>query len=375
MPKVRVSAQRLSSMLGNRHQTVEFFRDSKLRLQADPNELVAHDCDLEFEDLVALAKKFSRPWPYLLIDEPEVFDNKGQDNRSHGNQQVPLSPELLDQIATIADMLDAAEEFFPDDTYEVPPKPITTDTQPEDAAVIIRDFLGVSWDEQLSTRDDYGVLRLWAEALQRRGVYVSQRALNDPVVRAFSRVQGEYAIVVVDTEPPLPRVFSLIHEYCHIVLRNTGLCDLDEHSTVERYCNAVTGAVLMPRGLLRQALSDKRVTGRVEDDEDLIRTMSLQLGVSQAALLIRMRERGLIADEYYDMLEYRRSQRRADEKKAPGGTYYPTRLNRVGRRYAGNVLAAYDDRLMDRQEASALLEIGQHSFWKYRDYFEGRSAS
>lgn len=375
MASVSISARRISSMLANRHQSVAAAA-SVIPLTAELAVLATDDCEVEFDDLVALAKHFKRPWSYLLIDEPEVFDSAGEDNRSLGNQRRPPSPELLDEIEAVIDMLDAAAELFPETRHEIPPMRITPDTPPEIAGAAIRAFLGVTTEEQVAARDPYEALRLWGDALQGRGVYFAQRGLHDDTVRAFSRVSGEQAVVVVDTEdPPYARVFSLLHEYCHVILRSTGVCDLSDHSTVERHCNAVAAAALMPLTLVRSILAGRRFGVSPDADDDLIQSLSRGMHVSQAALLIRLRDVGVLDQPAFDELESRRAGRRADQEKR-GGTYYPPKINRVGRRYAHNVFGALDDGLIDRQDAATLLEIGQHLIPTYREELDkpaGRS--
>lgn len=370
MARVAVSARRISSMLANRHQTA-VDAASTLSPTIDLARLATEDCDIAFEDLVALANHFKRPWSYLLVDEAEVFKTAGQDNRSLGNQRQPPSPELLDEIEAVIDMLDAAAELFPETRYEIPPARITTDTSPENAGAAIRAFLGISTDEQMAAKDPYGALRLWGDGLQSRGVYFAQRALHDDTIRAFSRISGEQAVIVVDTaDPPYARIFSLLHEYCHVILRSTGLCDLSEHSAVERHCNAVAAAALMPLALVRSTLAGGRFGRSAEADDDLLRSLSGAMHVSQAALLIRLRDAGVVDQAAYDEMEARRSGRRPQKEKH-GGKYYPVKINRVGRRYAFNVFGALDDGLIDRQDAAALLEVGQHLIPTYRNKLRG----
>lgn len=362
---VHVNAVRLSSMLDNRHKTPADIA-AELALSIDPHLCVREDQELTFDDLVCLGKFFKRPWSYLLIDEPEVFNATGVDNRSLLNQKIPPSAALLDQFEAVADMLATAADLFPDTQFQVPPG-VNSSTPAKTAGRAIRSFLGVSESEQLKAKDEFGALRLWAGALQRRGVYVSQRRLEDDTVRAFSRLDGPHAVIVVDTQDGAhARMFSLLHEYAHIVLRSAGICDLDEHSRVERFCNAVAAAVLMPARLTRKVLGHRSFSGVPDDDDDLLRTLSKELRVSQAALLIRLRELGIISPPHYDEMEERRSSRRADASRSPGGTYYPPRINRVGRRFAGEVLSALDQGAIDRQDASAALEIGEHLLATYR---------
>lgn len=207
-------------MLANRGMKVEHFAEG-LQADIDLDALFESDQDLSFEDLVSLAARFKKTWPYMLIDEPEGNVKYGIDHRTLANRAHPLSTSLLDQLSRVAALLEWAAELFPEIVFQVPDQPIGTGTDPENAAEWIREMLSVSFDDQLATRDPYAALRLWSDALQGRGVYVQMRRLNDPTVRAFCLAIGEQAAVVADTQDvPYARVFSLLHESGSFVRRS-----------------------------------------------------------------------------------------------------------------------------------------------------------
>lgn len=352
-------------MLANRHWSVDDVA-GKLAAEVDVKALVEQDQPVEFADLLALGRAFKRPWAYLLSDEVETFPSLGHDNRTVANQRVPTSAELIEEYEAAALLLDAAAELFPDGGYEVPPGQVTRDTPTADAARQLRAFLAVAPAQQLSTRDEFAALRLWVAALHRRGVYVAQRRLKDPTVHAFSKARGNQAVIVVDTgDTAYARIFSALHEYCHVVLRTTGICDLDEHRDVERYCNAVAAATLLPADLLARELAGITFGEPAEVDDHRLVRLSHHLRVSQAVLLIRLRDLGTISQDTYEAMEGRRQLRRPG-KKSPGGQFYTTAINKVGRRFAHNVFGAVDEGAIDRQDAGALLGVGEHSVDRFR---------
>ncbi len=376
MPTIVVSAARFRSMLANRHLTVEDAAE-RVTTSISLRALASDDQPVEFTDLEALGKLFKRPWSCLLSDEEEVLPQPGRDNRTHANQKAPASAALLEEYEAAAALLEAVTDLFPEHGYEVPDARITLETPADRAAQEIRSFLNVSIDAQLEAKDDYAALRLWVGSLHQRGVYVLQRKLGDETIRAFSRAEENQAVVVVDTaDTAYARIYSAIHEYCHVVLRSTGICDLDDHHSVERYCNEVAAAVLLPDALL----DDERVGVRAAiaaglDDEHLI-ALSRRYRVSQAVLLIRLRDRGSIPRGLYDQLEMSRQARRPSGSSKGGGTYYSTAINRVGRRFARNIFGAVDEGTISRQDAGALLDVGEHLVDRFRrELFAGETGA
>lgn len=370
MSLVRVSAVRIDSILRNR-RIAPGDLDARLGHNLRVADLVAEDQDIELADLEALASLLKRPWPYLVIDDPEPPPSTGQDHRTVANQAAGITPELVSELEAAAEMLEAAVELFPDDVVQLPALRIDVAVPVETAGERVRTALRVTVDEQRAAKDEYTALRLWVEALHRQCIYVAQRRLEDPTVRAFSLRRDQHCMVVVDTQDtPYARLFSIVHEYVHIVMRATGLCDLDDQATIERFCNAVAGAALLPPELLADARTHPWGRDDTEDDATL-RLLSRHVHVSQAALLIRMRDLGYITQIRFDVLDGRRQARRPDTRE--GGSYYPSQINKVGRRFAGEVLTSLDSGRLARQDAAALLGIAEHNVARYRAEFAAGS--
>lgn len=369
MSLARVSAVRINSILRNRRITPGDL-DVRLGRNIRVADLVVEDQDIDLDDLEALASLLKRPWPYLLIDDPEPPPATGQDHRTVANQAAGISPELVTELEAAAEMLDAAIELFPDDVVQLPAVRIDVDVPVETAGERVRAALCVSIDEQRAAKDEYAALRLWVEALHRQCIYVAQRRLEDPTVRAFSLRREQHCIVVVDTQDtPYARLFSVVHEYVHVVMRATGLCDLDDHATIERFCNAVAGAALLPSELLVDARSHPWGRDDTEDDATL-RLLSRHVHVSQAALLIRMKDLGTSPRRGSTCSTD--AARHAVESK-DGGSYYPSQINKVGRRFAGEVLTSLDSGRLARQDAAALLGVAEHNVARYREEYAARS--
>lgn len=359
MPRVRISAARFASLLTNRNLSPADVSDRVTTL-VSPHDLAANDQVVEFVDVVALAKMLKRPWSYLLIDEPEEFPATGTDNRTFDNQRASLSPELLAELQAADLLLEAATELAPGAAFSVPTI-VGGRPSAQQLGADTRALLGVSVDDQLATKDEFAALRLWVSAMHDQGVYVAQRRLKDATIRAFSKIAYDQALIVVDTgDTAYARIFSALHEYCHITLRSTGICDLDDHSATERYCNAVAAEVLLPGALLDRAVEAGALAGSDEAVDEALKALSRKLHVSQAALLIRLRDHGTLSQDAYEAMELRRATRRSGGGKKRGGQYYAPAINRVGRLFAHRVVEALNEGGIDRQDASVLLGVGEH---------------
>lgn len=364
---VRVSSVRIDSMLRNRGQDASALSSVG---NGDLAGLALEDRDVPFEDLLLLAKHFKRPWPYLLVDAAEVWRAQTRDHRTLGNS--PISPEatelLFDIVDGVFEILETAAEVFPDMGASPPTTPESVSVPSDEAGASLRDYLGITDDLQLSNSREYSALRLWSTAVQAQGVFVFQRRLPEAGVRAFSlSVKNQAAVVMSSADTPYARVFSLLHELTHLALRTSGLCDLDQQSWIESYCNAVAAACLLPSGLLRQAMADSPFTGDPTHDDSALRRLSHRLGASQAAVLIALRDRQMVAPQLLEELETRRVLRRPRERSGSRGpTHYDVRISRAGTRLLTGVFEALDTRTIERETAGSLLDVKNHQLDRLR---------
>lgn len=359
MAHVMVSSARFVSLLSNRHRTVDDIA-AALTTTLDLHALGERDQPVELADLEVIARFFSRPWPYLLIDEPEAPPAIGRDHRRHPGGVTSLSDDLLEALRLSDEQLAIVIDLFPDELMQNVDADIGSGSV-ESAGTALRNFLGVTIEQQLSAHDEFRALRIWIEAADARGIYVAQRKLNDKSVRAFSLFRDRHALAVLDTgDSGWARSFSLLHELVHLQMRSVGICDLDERSSVERWCNRVAAATLMPPALLQ--LPDMRLLrGSPEVADDALRATAKEVGVSQLALLIRCRDLELINEAQYGGLLERWSRRRSSAGSASrGGDFYVNAVNRVGRRYARHVLGALGADVITRQDAAAALDVREH---------------
>lgn len=360
MAVIIIDSSLVRSMLEHRRKDVKDVA-AKLKLRGDFGQIASTNTEVSFEDIKQIAAYFKKPWSYMLKEGPEKIPDFGHDNRTLNNRQTAISSEMLTELKLAEYRLDSAAELFPDFKVLWPNVKLNSRTDVEKTAEIVREFLEVSVDEQLKSGSKHAALNLWVDALQAKGVYVSQRKLVDDTVRAFSIQRNGYGLIVVDTEYPYARIFSLLHEYCHILMHSAGICDLELlHNGRERYCNEFAASVMLPRSLLSNQLKGFKFSGTVEEDEETIKKLSEHFRISQASLLIRLKNMGHLDEKYYQQLEIRRRNRKSIPKKVKGGSYYASAIASAGKRFAQNVVGALSEGTINRTDASVLLGVGEH---------------
>lgn len=215
--------------------------------------------------------------------------------------------------------------------------------------------------------DEYAHLGYWTRALEDAGVLVMTTEGGDVApaeMRAFSLYFDEVPVVMLNgSEHPHARLFSLLHEYVHLLLRTEGLCDMktDQRATtdnrrLEARCNRVAADVLMPASAL---LSSPLVATHATDDPwslaDIL-DVARSFGVSPEALLRRLATLGRVPLATYQA--FRRSQQDNSPRrtKSRGGSFYTTKVRDLGKGYVRRVTDAHARALIDSGTTAEYLD-------------------
>jgi Zn-dependent peptidase ImmA (M78 family)/DNA-binding XRE family transcriptional regulator len=231
---------------------------------------------------------------------------------------------------------------------------------PDAVAAKVRSLLGVTIEEQRAWARPEDALDAWRAAAERVGVFVFQASKLPATVRAFSVAADVMPVVVLNRKDAVvARSFSLAHEFAHLVLHASGICDpfrdIDRMGTnearVEVFCNAVAGALLIPTGDLRALL-----TGGIPSDAAIV-SIAKVFGTSAEAVVRRLATIGVVDDAFYRRKRDEYATARAARPVRKGGPVAPPIdvLSRVGKPYARLVLAARRAGALGPADAAAYL--------------------
>jgi len=257
---------------------------------------------------------------------------------------------------------------------------------PETVAARARKLLGVTHEMQTQLRTGYDALNLWRAALEEQGILVFQaRDVGVAEMRGFSIAEEPLPVVVANIkDAPRGRVFTMLHEFVHLMLHEEGLCDLSEHVSVppeerkiEIFCNHVTGAILMPRESL---LAEEHV--RVHGDEpawenDELAALARTYQVSQEAMLRRLLVLDQTTQAFYrakrqEFLEAYRDHK--EKEKERDGFAPPDRVAvaAAGPGFVRLVLDSYYNERITASDLSDFLEVRLKHMPKIEEAVFGR---
>jgi len=171
---------------------------------------------------------------------------------------------------------------------------------------------------------------------------VLEHSLKSSGVRAFS-VFGEVSVMVLnESDSNEVRLFSLFHEFCHLLKKQDGICTIDiekdkNNRPEEKYCDEFAAFLLIPEQQLRSAIKSQQV-GTITTLKQLT-DISKVFGVSKLATIIQMKTLGIINPSQFKSLK---SKLEALPKKSFGRrNWEQTYIKRTSRLVLNNLIDSY----------------------------------
>jgi len=131
-------------------------------------------------------------------------------------------------------------------------------------------------------------------------IIVMEYELGSDDVRAFS-LQTDICVIVLNEKDQVQvKLFSLFHEVCHLIRRQSGICSIDpkeaERSQNERFCDVFASEFLMPNAELYEEVSKHQKPLSYEN----VKKIAKHFGVSRQAMLIELDQRQLSGPKYHE---------------------------------------------------------------------------
>jgi len=190
-------------------------------------------------------------------------------------------------------------------------------------------------------------------------------------MRGFAIAKPELPVIVINGKDYSQggRAFTLLHELCHVILGESAISNgaseepglTAEERKVERFCDAVAAAALMPRSLLF-SFEQVAAAGEREWNDQELRDIARDIGVSREALLIRFVTIKKANWDFYKrqrerfLAEYQRQSEEKAQNKKPVAIKRPILLmSWNGRGFTRLVLRSYYDRRITLNDVSSYL--------------------
>lgn len=323
--------------------------------------------------LRTLARIYKRPLAvFYLPKTPKKFQALREFRRLPATGIYEYSPNLRFEIRRAEDRRQIALDLY-QLLGESPPEiniSVELSDKPENKASEIRELLGISYKTQVNWTNIYEAFNNWKKALEDSGILIFQAPnidLNE--MRAFSISDSPLPVIVLNVkDSPLARIFSLLHEFIHILLKKGGLCDLEEERfpsqeeyEIEVFCNHIAGAILIPNEQLssERIVLDKADYDEWEDEE--INQLANRYKVSREVALRRLLISGYATKEFYRKKREEYQEELKELPKRIEGEGYPSpsikAISSAGHHFIRLVLNSYYQEKITSSDVSDFLGI------------------
>ena len=350
-------------------------------LKIERGKLEAIEAGKEFPEIALLdqmTKVYQLAFTNFVLREPPQQFGDPQDFRTVGGQAPRYSTETRQAITLTHVDQDAATDLALELGRAVAPALERTRLGQDVEALAARQraLLGVGDDAQAEWKDARAAFGAWRVRIEGLGILVFLRSFPREDCRGFSSWPDGLmpAIVVNRREEPQAQVFTLMHEFGHLLLRQPGLCNQDEledHANVERFCNQFAAAVLMPRDVMMRLVEELGLPAQPDWQRRDISRLARALKVSQPAAILRLEHLKIAAQGTYEALNYSGDEdtwrpERQGGGGGPNAPYSRRHLNLLGSRYVQLVFDALDAGLIDGTDADMYLDLKIKHFRELR---------
>ena len=317
---------------------------------------------LTFNQAMRFAEKAHVPFGYLFLAKPPEEVLPIPDLRTLEGQGVQRpSAELLDLVKLMMQRQEWYREYLQQHFAQANPYVGRASYSDSVESIVedIRACLGVEPHPTRGKWDDY--YRDLVQRIESLGILVMRqgnlghhsRPLNVDEFRGFAIVDEYAPIIFVNHSDALgARLFTLIHELCHIWIGQSGISDgnTNTHRQEEVLCNAVAAEFLVPAQEFRALWQQDS-----ESWEDNLPPLEAHFHVSTWALARRALTLNFISQQEYGRYIFEQKMRHEQRKGSGGPTYYQTKKAQISRQFSQAVVGeALSGQLLLR-EAGELL--------------------
>jgi Zn-dependent peptidase ImmA (M78 family) len=169
-----------------------------------------------------------------------------------------------------------------------------------------------------------------------------------------------------------PRTFTLLHEYAHLLLRQTGVSDENPSNSTERFCNQFAAYLAMPGGEFKAVALALRGADQEGWSDSVIGDLARTFKVSRPAVALHLEDMAIAPAGFYQAKM--RAWHLLGRQPRRGGlsTHAGRVTNKLGVRHVRIVLEALDSGRINKLEAHELLNVRPEHFGALREEIRDR---
>lgn len=228
---------------------------------------------------------------------------------------------------------------------------------------VVREYLGVSLDQQKSWKSPDNALKEWRKVLEDVGVFVFKNAFKQPEFSGFCIYHNEFPIIYLNNSMPKTRqIFTLFHELAHLLFKTGGIDKVEDDyiewlpnnkKRIEIFCNSFSGKFLVPEEDFGSLLR----SGQLNISDSSISSVASEYGVSREVILRKLLDKKLISQDYYRNKAAEWTAEAQAGRGGNGGNYYATQMAYLGDRYLNLAFSEYYQNKISAEQLADYLNV------------------
>lgn len=331
-----------------------------------------------YPQLERLADYFHVPVAVFFFPEPPDLPPVEETFRTLREEDVANLPPRVRYLLRHA----RAVQFNLEELYDgVVPAPrhiiedleITHQMPVEEIALVVREFLGVSLNQQRQWTSIEAALQGWRGALNDCGVFVFKDAFKVDGYYGFSLFDAKYPIIFVNNSSAKTRqIFTIFHELAHLLFHTSGLDGLEDHvvdqlpgqsADIEVWCNRFAAEFLLPSTDFLISVDgrtpSREAAERIADD----------FKVSREVVYRRMLDNGMVTFHEYAAAVEEWNQQLGQRRVGGGGDYYWTHLSYLPRDYVSIAFQRFRQNRISERKLGEYLGVKPKNLPTLESYF------
>lgn len=252
------------------------------------------DPELTHAQIKELANLYKRPIAAFLISTPPEDPIIPQDFRQ--NKEASYSKELHRIFRSAHRKLELFIEMAENIGENVTVELAYCTTSDDPFIIAEKERKKFSTNHIFSEKEARIAYPLWRTYFAEKGIPIFQYNMDNDGIRGFVTKAGNASAIVVNSGDKMEsRIFTIFHEYAHILLGTGGVICTDDGDKsrdpkireIELWCNNFAGAFLMPSSLIEE---NTKILTKIENEDYIGAASELakQTATSKTAALVRL---------------------------------------------------------------------------------------
>jgi Zn-dependent peptidase ImmA (M78 family) len=321
----------------------------------------------------------------FFLEEPPKIAPRGSDFRNLP-ENYPIEDKSL--VDALIRNIRVRQEILRDSLEESPDSPsdlqfigsFTTNADKHLLLESITTTLGFNLNEFRSKTDLSKAFEYLRSKVENLGVFVlligdmgnHYSSLSLDAFRGFS-ISDDIApfIVINDNDAKSALSFTLIHEFVHLMLGQSGISGQNYDIQIEQFCNDIAGELLFP--IQDLSLVNLPNTPDIDSLVNAISKVSSKCNVSNSLISYKLLRNGQIDKETWRILNRRYAfywaNSKKDRKKQDGGpNYYVVKRYKLGANLMGAIKRFVNDGTISTTNAAKVLGVNARSVYTLISY-------